>query len=87
MALISLMLETGVKSITPLQGSYRMVVWDKNIFSMMSAELGDVEGMWNLGWRYLLGEGIKPSTADAVQWWSRADALGHPKARNMINRI
>lgn len=52
----------------------------------LSAELGDPEGMWNLGWRYLLGEGVEPSREAAVRWWSRAEKRGHPKAREMIDR-
>jgi len=50
----------------------------------LSAELGDVEGMWNLGWRYLLGEGVEPCPLAANRWWSKAKDLGHQKARECL---
>lgn len=52
-----------------------------------SAELGDPEGMWNLGWRYCLGEGVERSKYEAAHWWRRAAHFGHTSADEMLKRL
>jgi TPR repeat protein len=49
-----------------------------------AADLGDPEGMWNLGWRYWLGEGVAPDQAEAARWWKEAAARGHAAAREKL---
>jgi hypothetical protein len=46
-------------------------------FFKEAAYLGDLEGMWNLAWRYELGEGVIPSRAKALLWWQRAASHFH----------
>jgi hypothetical protein len=52
-----------------------------------SSRLGDPEGMWNLGWRYYLGEGIERDLYQAVSWWDKAAKLGHIPAADMIKKV
>lgn len=41
-------------------------------FFKKGAELGDIEAMWNLGWRFWLGEGTQKNETKAIIWWKRA---------------
>ena len=52
-----------------------------------SARLGDTEGMWNLGWRYWLGEGVEKNEHEAIGWWRKAAGLGHLPAAEMIRKL
>ena len=49
-----------------------------------SAEWGDLEGIWNLGWRYELGEGVEKDREKAILYWKRAAMLGHDGARSKL---
>jgi hypothetical protein len=42
-----------------------------------AAGLGDLEAVWNLGWRYELGEGVGKNHDRAVLLWQRAAHCGH----------
>ena len=42
-----------------------------------AAGLGDLEALWNLGWRYELGEGVGKNHDRAVLLWQRAAHCGH----------
>jgi hypothetical protein len=42
-----------------------------------AAGLGDLEAVWNLGWRYELGEGVGKNHDRAVMLWKRAAYCGH----------
>ena len=42
-----------------------------------AAGLGDLEAIWNLGWRYELGEGVGKNHDRAVLLWHRAAHCGH----------
>lgn len=52
-----------------------------------AAAVGDAEGMWNLGWRYHLGEGIAADQGQAVAWWRRAAVAGHRPSRDHLAAI
>ena len=52
-----------------------------------AADLGDPEGMWNLGWRYALGEGVAPDQGEAARWWKEAAARGHAPAHEKLARM
>lgn len=46
-----------------------------------NAKSGDVEAQYNLGRSYHLGEGVKQSYVDAVEWYQKAVAKGHAAAQ------
>jgi hypothetical protein len=46
-------------------------------FFSKAAGLGDLEAIWNLGWRYELGEGVGKNHDRAVMLWKRAAYCGH----------
>lgn len=46
-------------------------------YANKSAELGDVEGMFRVAWRYELGEGCPKSRSNAMFWWKKAMNKGH----------
>jgi TPR repeat protein len=52
-----------------------------------SAAQGDPEGMWNLGWRLWLGEGVVQNQADARLWWERAASCGHEAAAAKLEEL
>jgi TPR repeat protein len=45
-----------------------------------AAHLGDAEGMWNVGWRYWLGEGTTKDLVKAVSLWQQAAEKGYLQA-------
>lgn len=45
------------------------------------AEQGDAEAQYNLGRRYLLGEGVEKNPAEAVKWWRKAAEQGLAEAQ------
>jgi len=49
-------------------------------YFQQAANLGDPEGMWNLGWRYFLGQGVAQDERQALFWWRSAAALNHAAA-------
>jgi TPR repeat protein len=53
-------------------------------FFRRSAWLGDREGMWNLGWRLIMGEGVAPDPELALRWWSVAARAGHRACRDEL---
>jgi len=53
-----------------------------------AGELGDSEAQYQLGRRYLLGEGAaQREPREAVLWFERAAALGHARARFELGRL
>jgi hypothetical protein len=49
-----------------------------------SARFGDPEGMWNLGWRYWLGQGTDENHTKAIAWWTQASRHGHVAASEKL---
>ena len=47
----------------------------------ISANLGDPEGMWNVGWRLWQSEGAIEDKELAKLWWQRSASRGHQAAR------
>jgi hypothetical protein len=52
-----------------------------------AANLGDPEAMWNLGWRYELGEGVAANHKKAVSLWVQAAAWGHPASKQKLSEM
>ena len=53
---------------SPRELAFRHAFW----FFFRAARFGDPEGMWDIGWRYWLGEGVKMDDSKAVPWWKQA---------------
>ena len=49
-----------------------------------AASQGDVEALWNLGWRYELGQGVNKNRERAITLWSRAAKCGHKASREKL---
>ena len=49
-----------------------------------AATLGDPEAMWNLGWRYELGQGVRKDHSRAIAAWNRAAQYGHEDAKKKV---
>ena len=56
-------------------------------FFYKSARFGDPEGMWNLGWRYWLGEGVLKDRSRALLWWKQAALKGHGPAAQKLSEL
>ncbi|MGI9324763.1 MAG: hypothetical protein ACR2PZ_06055 [Pseudomonadales bacterium] len=52
-----------------------------------AARLGDLEAIWNLGWRYHLGEGVAQDRAYAHELWSYAGQMGHSAAQQQLEQL
>ncbi len=52
-----------------------------------AAALGDLEAVWNLGWRYELGEGVGKNHDRAVLLWQRAAHCGHSASAAKLREL
>lgn len=52
-----------------------------------AARAGDPAGMWRLGWRHWLGQGVPADTDTALLWWRRAADLGAGEAKRLLERL
>lgn len=52
-----------------------------------AASQGDVEALWNLGWRYELGQGVNKNHERAIFLWSNAAKCGHKASREKLMKV
>lgn len=48
------------------------------------ADAGIAEAQYHLGWLYANGNGLRVDVPEAIRWWERAAASGHPDAEFAI---
>ena len=46
-----------------------------------AADQGDVQAQLNLGFSYLVGQGVKQDYAEALKWYRKAAEQGYPAAQ------
>ena len=52
-----------------------------------AAALGDKDAMFNLGYLYSHGQGVKQDYVIAREWYEKAAALGHKVAMNNLGNL
>ena len=52
-----------------------------------AAEQGDAEAQANLGWMYLIGDGVARDYAEAVKWYRKAAEQGHAAGQVRLGRM
>ena len=80
--------EIGVEQIIEERHEHRLKsLREAFIYFQRAALLGDLEGMWNCGWRFLLGEGVELNERNALLYWSGAAAKGHSGAAAKLSEL
>ena len=54
---------------------------------LKSAELGNGNAMYMLGWKYEHGNGVEQSDEQALQWYRRAAEQGSEDAKQALERF
>jgi TPR repeat protein len=52
-----------------------------------SAEQGNVDAQFSMGWVYENGQGVTQSCVVALQWYRKAAALNHDRAQQSLTRL
>lgn len=56
-------------------------------FFIESARAGDPEALWNLGWRYELGQGVPEKHSVAIYYWRLAAERGHDPSKKKLSEL
>jgi len=54
---------------------------------MKSAQQGNKDALYSVGWAYYAGEGAPQDHAEAAEWFERAIELGHPKGMRVMAKM
>lgn len=53
----------------------------------LAAKNGNAGAQYNLGLCYERGNGVTKNLEQAVYWYRKAAAQGHPKAKDLLNKL